>query len=100
LKLSSLFYLKVKIISSGDIVVATKLDIINNYKGNLFFYVFNKNDASKNKVKQNLKQSKGCACETSLAEVFFFPGNGARKLVDGAVLNGARKLVDVLLACS
>jgi hypothetical protein len=34
----------------------------------------------KNKVKQNLKQSKGCACETPLAEVFFFPGNGARKL--------------------
>jgi hypothetical protein len=35
---------------------------------------------------QNLKQSKGCACETSLAEVFFFPGNGVRKLVDGAVM--------------
>jgi hypothetical protein len=33
----------------------------------------------------------------SLAEVFFFPGNGARKLVDGAVLNGARKLVGVSL---
>jgi hypothetical protein len=40
-----------------------------------------KNDASKNKVKQNLKQSKGCACKTPLAEVFFLPGNGARKLV-------------------
>jgi hypothetical protein len=37
-------------------------------------------------VKQNLKQSKGCACETPLAEVVFFPSNGARKLVDGAVL--------------
>jgi hypothetical protein len=37
-------------------------------------------------VKQNLKQSKGCAFETPLAEVFFFPGNGARKLVDGAVM--------------
>jgi hypothetical protein len=48
--------------------------------------VFDKNDASKNKVKQNLKQSKGCACEIPLAEVFFFPGNGARKLVDGAML--------------
>jgi DNA mismatch repair protein MutH len=35
----------------------------------------------KNKVKQNLKQSKGCACETPLAEVFFFPVNGARKIV-------------------
>jgi hypothetical protein len=48
------------------------------------------NAMSKNKVKQNLKQSKGCACETPLAEVFFFPGNGARKLVGGAVMNGAR----------
>jgi hypothetical protein len=48
---------------------------------------------AKNKVKQNLKQSKGYACETPLAEVFFFPGNGARKLVDGAMLNGARKLL-------
>jgi hypothetical protein len=46
-------------------------------------------------VKQNLKQSKGCACETPLAKVFFFPGNGARKLVDGAVLNSARELVGV-----
>jgi hypothetical protein len=36
------------------------------------------------KVKQNNKQSKGCACKTPLAEVFFFPGNGARKLFDGA----------------
>jgi hypothetical protein len=25
-------------------------------------------------------------CETPLAEVFFFPGNGARKLVNGAVM--------------
>jgi hypothetical protein len=57
--------------------------------------VFDKNNASKNKVKQNLKQSKGCACETPLAEVFFFPGNDARKLVDGAVLNGARSFVGV-----
>jgi hypothetical protein len=46
--------------------------------------VFDKNNASKNKVKQNLKQSKGCACETPLAEVFFFPGNDTRKLVAGA----------------
>jgi hypothetical protein len=37
------------------------------------------------KIKQNLKQSKGCACETPLAEVFFFlPGNGARKELDAA----------------
>jgi hypothetical protein len=33
----------------------------------------------KNKVKQNNKQSKGCACETPLAKIFFFPGNDARK---------------------
>jgi hypothetical protein len=34
------------------------------------------------KIKQNLKQSKGCACETPLAELFFFlPGNGARKFL-------------------
>jgi hypothetical protein len=31
------------------------------------------------KIKKNLKQNKGCACETPLAEVFFFLGNGARK---------------------
>jgi hypothetical protein len=48
--------------------------------------VFDKTKQVKIKKKQNLKQSKGCACETPLAEVFFFPGNGARKLVDGAVL--------------
>jgi hypothetical protein len=29
------------------------------------------------KAKQ--KQSKDCACETPLAEIFFFPDNGARK---------------------
>jgi hypothetical protein len=45
------------------------------------FFGFLINDASKNKVKQNLKQSKGCACETPLAEVFFFPGSGTRKFV-------------------
>jgi hypothetical protein len=47
----------------------------------------------KNKVKQNLKQSKGCACETPLVEVFFFPGNGARILAcrfAGAKLTGER----------
>jgi hypothetical protein len=39
------------------------------------------------KIKQSkLKQSKGCACKTLLVEVFFFPGNGARKLVGSAVL--------------
>jgi hypothetical protein len=32
------------------------------------------------KVKAKLKQSKGCACKNPLAEVFFFPCNGARKL--------------------
>jgi hypothetical protein len=35
------------------------------------------------KIKQNKKQSKDYACETPLAEVFFLPGNGARKLLDG-----------------
>jgi hypothetical protein len=30
-----------------------------------------------NKAKQ--KQSKDCACETPLAEIFFFPGNSAKK---------------------
>jgi hypothetical protein len=50
--------------------------------------------ASKSKVKQNLKQSKGYVCETPLAEVFFFlPGNGARKLVDGAVLMVPENLI-------
>jgi hypothetical protein len=48
------------------------------------------------KLKQNLKQSKGCACETLLAEVFFFPGKGARKLVDCAVM----MVPENLLACS
>jgi hypothetical protein len=52
---------------------------ITTIEGTNFFCIFDKNDASKNKVKQNLKQSKGCACETPLAEVFFFPGNSARK---------------------
>jgi hypothetical protein len=44
-----------------------------------FFLFFDKMMQAKNKVKQNLKQSKGCACETPLAELFFFPGNSARK---------------------
>jgi hypothetical protein len=60
-----------------------------------FFCIFDKNDASKNKVKQNLKKSKGCACKTPLTEVFFFSSNGAKKLVDDAVLNSTRELVGV-----
>jgi hypothetical protein len=36
-------------------------------------------NASKNKVKQNLNQSKDVRAKTPLAEVFFLPGNGARK---------------------
>jgi hypothetical protein len=32
-------------------------------------------------------------CETPLAEVFFFPGNGARKLVDGAVMMMLESLI-------
>jgi hypothetical protein len=47
-------------------------------KDSNFFRFFGKTMQDKNKVKQNLKQSKGCVCETSLAEVFFLPGNGAR----------------------
>jgi hypothetical protein len=43
-----------------------------NYKETNFFVFFGKT--------MQVKQSKGCACETPLAEVFFFPGNGARKL--------------------
>jgi hypothetical protein len=50
------------------------------------FCVFDKNNASKNKVKKQNLKSKGCACETPLAEVFFFPGNGARKLLLIAVV--------------
>jgi hypothetical protein len=38
---------------------------ITTMVGTNFFCFFYKNDASKNKVKQNLKQSKGCACENS-----------------------------------
>jgi hypothetical protein len=37
-------------------------------------------DASKNKVKQNNNKLKDWKRETPLAEIFFFPGNGARKL--------------------
>jgi hypothetical protein len=48
---------------------------------------FDKNVAGKNKVKAKLKQSKGCACEAPLAEIFFLPGNGARKQLDGAGVN-------------
>jgi hypothetical protein len=35
------------------------------------------------KKKQNKNKVKDCACETPLAEVFFLPSNGARKLIDG-----------------
>jgi hypothetical protein len=34
---------------------------------------------AKIKSRAKLKQSKGCAYKTALEEVFFFPGNGARK---------------------
>jgi hypothetical protein len=39
---------------------------------------------AKNKIKQTNNKVTDCACETPLAEVFFLPGNGARKLVDAA----------------
>jgi hypothetical protein len=45
------------------------------------FFGFLINDASKNKVKQNLKQSRGCACETPLAEVFFSPATAPENFV-------------------
>jgi hypothetical protein len=32
-------------------------------------------------------------CETPHAEVFFFPSNGARKLVDGAVMMMLENLI-------
>jgi hypothetical protein len=38
---------------------------------------------AKNKMKQNKNKVKDCACENPLAEVFFLPGDGARKLLDG-----------------
>jgi hypothetical protein len=36
-------------------------------------------------MQAKIKESKvkDCACETPLAEVFFLPGNGANKLLDG-----------------
>jgi hypothetical protein len=43
-------------------------------------------DASKNKIKQNNNKVKDWKRESPLAETFFLPGNGARKLVGGAVL--------------
>jgi hypothetical protein len=38
------------------------------------------------KVKQNNNKVKDWKRETPLAEILFLPGNGARKLVDGAML--------------
>jgi hypothetical protein len=37
---------------------------------------------AKIKYSKTIKKSKGCACETPLAEVFFLPGNGAKKQLD------------------
>jgi hypothetical protein len=57
-----------------------------------------KNDACKiKKVKQNSNKVKDVRAKTPLAEVFYFlPGNGARKLVDGAVM----MVPEILLACN
>jgi hypothetical protein len=41
---------------------------------------------AKNKIKQNNNKVKDWKRGTPLAEIFFLPGNGARKLVGGAVL--------------
>jgi hypothetical protein len=46
----------------------------------LFFCIFDKKDASKNKVKQNNNKVKDWKRETPLAKIFFLPGNGARKI--------------------
>jgi hypothetical protein len=35
---------------------------------------------AKVKIKQNKNKVKDGACETPLAEIFFLPGNGARKI--------------------
>jgi hypothetical protein len=52
---------------------------ITTIVGTNFFCIFDKTMQVKiNKAKQ--KQSKGYACETPLTEIFFFPGNGARKI--------------------
>jgi hypothetical protein len=48
-------------------------------KGTNFFCIFDKTMQAKNKIKQNKNKVKDCACETPLAEVFFLPGNSARK---------------------
>jgi hypothetical protein len=46
----------------------------------LFFCIFDKKDASKNKIKQNNNKLKDWKRETPLAEILFLLGNGARKL--------------------
>jgi hypothetical protein len=35
------------------------------------------------KISKTKNKVKDCACETSLVEVLFLPGNGSRKLLDG-----------------
>jgi hypothetical protein len=52
----------------------------------LIFCIFDKNDVSKNKIKQNNNKVKDWKRETPLAEIFCLPDNGARKLIGGAVL--------------
>jgi hypothetical protein len=47
-------------------------EVKTTIKETKFLCVFDKNDASKNKVKAKLKHSKGCACKTPLAEVLIF----------------------------
>jgi hypothetical protein len=58
----------------------------NNYKGTFFYIFFIKTMEAKNKIKQNNNKVKDWKQETHLAEIFFLTGNGARKLVGGAVL--------------
>jgi hypothetical protein len=49
-------------------------------KGTNFLCVFDKTMQAKNKVKQNNNKVNDWAWETPLAEIFFLPSNGARKI--------------------
>jgi hypothetical protein len=60
----------------------------------MLFHHDDKNDASKNKVKQNLKQSKGCACENSPCRSLLPPRQRRqKKLIDGAVMMMSENLI-------
>jgi hypothetical protein len=50
------------------------------------FFVFLIKICRQNKIKQNNNKVKDWKRETPLVDILFLPENGARKLVDGAVL--------------